>query len=1701
MMMGRLRIGLGIGVAAAALALVWAPTAGAQIIGGEYVFHLAGTDPQVDTNRVSEWNFGDVVKGRTNVSDLSVSLINYNVFASEPDTTKVTFVFEDAAATLIFNTQINVEFSGDTVKLDLTVDPGGTIPGVLYAYKPSSAPFSVSFRPTQRKIYEDTLTFIFTYPILDTLRFVVDGRGIGFLKLIDPNGTPQDSLITLTSNQLQDTRVGDSLPGSGYPVTIINTSATQLGKIEDVITDVPGIFHIVNRQLEIQPGETGILSVQFTPRDLGGSVGQAQIISDDFAVDTALINTLANGILSLDYFSMDDTLDGQGNTIHTVIDEFLIDTIIAGDTHDSLIWIQNRLNQNVETELVMHCGRRGLILLSEFGVFKSDHDTLYAQDTITIRDTLRDTTVVVFRDTLYGIGDTIFIGCDPILADTITFVPIVLARTLPLNDSMPVWVRFNPEFRGTARDSIETRYKPFIGEETTVTGLFPIEGLAIGASFGWDKDVLDFGPLTPGLALRDSVRLAGDPTLSGQLPVLVTIDTTGLDPVYTLLTVDSLTYLPGTEFYAVFEYAAVDALEHTDTVRVTSNDPNNPGFDLILTGGTQAPVIVPADSSIDFGDVVVSDSATQTLWIRNIGLVNLVVSSITVSQTTVLTPTPTNMVMIVPGDSQAVFIQFVPLAATSYDDTLVIVSDDPTSPSTRIPIFAGGSDPVYSADSTLVFGATTLNLGALIDSTGISNNGTRGDLICTVSVLRGTYFDLPDTTDAVIQVNAGTTFWVAVRFRQQVPEIVYDSLMLITNDPARPIAYITLSGGGFFKQLSWLSGPLADTTLYDYGKVSVEVAETLTSVMTNLGNDTLSVSSITLFDGSQGFTRITPGVTRLLQSEQFDVSVQFVPTLAGTFFDTMLIITDDTTGNNDSIIVPLQAQAYVPGLQLLSSSLVFDTTEIGTTVFDSIGLFNPGEDAVDVDEVTLAIGMRFNVAGSPGSVAPDDTGLILITFNPLDTIVYYDTLTVITADPVDTLVVTIEGTGAGGRYADDVDELLYAPTDVFATSQESFQVFNIGNRPLQITSITTQSGTPTFQRLSPASIVLGAGQQATITIGFTPISSGAFADTLLVVTTDLSNDTVRVPMFGQTDDPDISFFTPDRLLKDPNPELAMGGVAVGGTEAIRVAVYNAGLNILVIDSARLFGADTTFILSAGQWTNQHIAAGDSIYPFIGYKPVEKTIKVNSIDTSVTISIQNTSGLGNGRTRLTMADYVPGPGMADYTVEQAIHTITGAKDWQPWDPNVLPTLGPDSIISYRWIYHPEDTGSDNSVFRVIGLPTNSGDTINVPVMGRGSAPSISITPLFLDYGTLAIAPMNPDTLLDSLLPDTVREILVMISNTGSDDLIIDTLLTLNAGAAHYNDAFVGIGFPPFPWILPPGTIDTVLGIRAKVAERKVYYDTLALVNNDPSNDPTLLYGRVVGTAPGDLGFIDTVRVSDWEQVGSLISVPIHYVFDQPIKRLSVPLKYTSDVWEFTGTGDFSNTLLERVDGQVSKYNLDSNTIVISGTSVFGPPITPDPFIGTVLIKLLFFAKPGVSSTDSSLSFDTSFVAPDAFYFFEDDRARVIIPEFVPNRLNIVTDVDDGVRPLAFELEQNYPNPFNPNTSIRFTVPEATRVSLVVFNLLGQKVRTLVDGPMPAGRHEVEWRARDDEGQPVSSGIYFYHLVAEDHTETRKMVLMK
>ncbi len=89
-----------------------------------------------------------------------------------------------------------------------------------------------------------------------------------------------------------------------------------------------------------------------------------------------------------------------------------------------------------------------------------------------------------------------------------------------------------------------------------------------------------------------------------------------------------------------------------------------------------------------------------------------------------------------------------------------------------------------------------------------------------------------------------------------------------------------------------------------------------------------------------------------------------------------------------------------------------------------------------------------------------------------------------------------------------------------------------------------------------------------------------------------------------------------------------------------------------------------------------------------------------------------------------------------------------------------------------------------------------------------------------------------------------------------------------------------------------------------------------------------------------------------------------------------------------------------------------------------------------------------------------------------------------------------------LEQNYPNPFNPTTTIRYSIAEAGQVSLRVYNVAGQLVRTLVNTVQSPGQvRPVRWNGLNSTGQSVSSGVYFYRLTADGYTRTRKMVVIK
>ena len=109
---------------------------------------------------------------------------------------------------------------------------------------------------------------------------------------------------------------------------------------------------------------------------------------------------------------------------------------------------------------------------------------------------------------------------------------------------------------------------------------------------------------------------------------------------------------------------------------------------------------------------------------------------------------------------------------------------------------------------------------------------------------------------------------------------------------------------------------------------------------------------------------------------------------------------------------------------------------------------------------------------------------------------------------------------------------------------------------------------------------------------------------------------------------------------------------------------------------------------------------------------------------------------------------------------------------------------------------------------------------------------------------------------------------------------------------------------------------------------------------------------------------------------------------------------------------------------------------------------------------------------------------------------------------IDSTDDGVDnenveniPQVNALAQNYPNPFNPETSIAFSMKEAGNVTVDVYNVKGQKVKTLLNEYRSAGNHNVVWNGRDDNNKQVASGVYLYKMRNGKFSSTKKMILMK
>lgn len=230
-----------------------------------------------------------------------------------------------------------------------------------------------------------------------------------------------------------------------------------------------------------------------------------------------------------------------------------------------------------------------------------------------------------------------------------------------------------------------------------------------------------------------------------------------------------------------------------------------------------------------------------------------------------------------------------------------------------------------------------------------------------------------------------------------------------------------------------------------------------------------------------------------------------------------------------------------------------------------------------------------------------------------------------------------------------------------------------------------------------------------------------------------------------------------------------------------------------------------------------------------------------------------------------------------------------------------------------------------------------------------------------------------------------------------------------------------------------------------------------------------------------------------------------VYDDATPEYVFPMQF-NDSWQATR----SRTLISTPDIYTVTHDTTSYVVDAYGTATYNGNSVPCLRVASLLESTMityFMGSPFSSEVRTTETVEFVAVGFDLLMAIGRATTSGFVNYFgsaSSSFVNVSTDIvepDPGTLPDGFGLAQNYPNPFNPTTDIQFSVPQVSDVRLIVYNVLGQQAKVLVNQQLPAGSYTVDWDGTDQSGNTVASGIYFYRLETGDFTASKKMLLLK
>jgi hypothetical protein len=241
--------------------------------------------------------------------------------------------------------------------------------------------------------------------------------------------------------------------------------------------------------------------------------------------------------------------------------------------------------------------------------------------------------------------------------------------------------------------------------------------------------------------------------------------------------------------------------------------------------------------------------------------------------------------------------------------------------------------------------------------------------------------------------------------------------------------------------------------------------------------------------------------------------------------------------------------------------------------------------------------------------------------------------------------------------------------------------------------------------------------------------------------------------------------------------------------------------------------------------------------------------------------------------------------------------------------------------------------------------------------------------------------------------------------------------------------------------------------------------------------------------------------------STAMVDVYFITDDSVSDVTVPTTWRSTDNQIYADSIIWGSFMMQWDDYWSSINRDTSIIHILGFSDLGGADNPPLYTNfdrlaafTIRFRISPTAAPQIVTLDTTRDrrMGSANFGP---FNGGNSYTPIIIPGSLYYGISTGIESSDNPVPTGYLLEQNYPNPFNPITQISFVVPVAGEINVEVYNLLGQKIRTLLSEYKETGRYSVAWNGMNESGQQVPSGVYFYRLTTKDHSETKRMMLLK